>query len=364
MLALTTTRKNALRVITIVLTVLIGAGMAIALAMSSMTASAQGRKIPIYSVHRNDGKIALTFDCAWGNSNTDELLEILESENARATFFVTGEFCDKYPEDVRKMYEAGHEIANHSDKHPHISGMNINDLISDVNECGRKIEMITGKSPDLYRAPYGEYDDVSVETIEGMGYYFIQWSVDSIDWEEPSPDTIINRVTGKTTDGAILLFHNDLQNTTAALPEILSQLRSEGFEFVTAGELIYRENYSIDNSGNQIKELQTMSYTDNRYANEAFEIMRRNLSIEEIYALTQGADLALIEKIRPMLNSEQLTAIQSMSYDELKEAVWTLVESVESEIYGTEATEAPQIPPVASQTTPPTPDFPLENEIK
>ncbi len=357
MLALTTTRKNALRVITIVLTVLIGAAMAIALIMSSMTASAQSRKIPIYSVHRNDGKIALTFDCAWGNSNTDELLAILKTVGAKATFFVTGEFCDKYPEDVRKMYEAGHEIANHSDKHPHLSGMNINDVIADTKECGRKIEMITGKAPELYRAPYGEYDDISVDTVEGMGYYFVQWSVDSIDWEEPSPDTIINRVTEKTTDGSILLFHNDLENTTAALPEILSQLSQKGFSFVTAGELIYRDNYSIDNSGNQIKELKTFRYTDNRYADEAFEIIRANLSIEEIYTLAQGTDLSLIEKIRPLLNNEQLTAIQNMSYDELKEAVRSLVESMEAQYY-IERTEN------ASEVSSIKPDFTLETEIK
>lgn len=357
MLALTTTRKKALRVITIVLTVLIGAGMTMMLAMSSMTASAQGRKIPIYSVHRNDGKIALTFDCAWGNSNTDELLSILEKAGAKATFFVTGEFCDKYPDDIRKMYEKGHEIANHSDKHPHISGMNINDLIADTKECGRKIEMITGERPDLYRAPYGEYDDVSVDTVEGMGYYFIQWSVDSIDWEEPSADTIINRVLEKTTDGSILLFHNDLENTATALPEILSRLSEKGFSFVTTGELIYREDYSVDNSGNQIKQLQTLTYTNNRYADEAFEIMRQNLTIEEIYALTQGADLALIEKIRPMLSPEQLSAIQSMSYDELKEAVWTLVDSVEAEYYGSAQEQPPQ-------TTPAKPDFSLDTEIK
>lgn len=170
----------------------------------------------------------MTFDCAWGNSNTDELLEILKNANAKATFFVTGEFCDNYPEDVKKFHDAGHSVQNHSDLHPHVKGMNINDLIADTRECSRKIKMITGEEPTLYRAPYGEYDENVLTTIEGMGLKVIQWSADSIDWEDPDPFTIYERIMSKTKSGSILLFHNDLENTAEALPEILTELLQKG----------------------------------------------------------------------------------------------------------------------------------------
>ena len=181
MVVYTMTKKQILRVISAVLFALLVAAIIIFAVFNAVTASASERKLPIYCVDRGDNKIALTFDCAWGNSNTDELLSILKNANAKATFFVTGEFCDKYSEDVKKFYDAGHSVQNHSDTHPHVNGMNINSLIEDTRECSRKIEMITGEAPMLYRAPYGEYDDNVMTTIEGMGLKIIQWSVEPLD---------------------------------------------------------------------------------------------------------------------------------------------------------------------------------------
>lgn len=149
--------------------------------ITSVGTQAKGKCLPIYCVDRADNKIAITFDVAWENSNTEELIRILDEYDAEATFFITGDWCDRYPEDVKKFYDAGHEIQNHSDQHPHVEGINVNDLISDTKECSRKIEMITGESPTLYRAPYGEYDDSLLTTIEGMGMAVIQWDVETVD---------------------------------------------------------------------------------------------------------------------------------------------------------------------------------------
>lgn len=181
MVVYTMTKKQILRIVTIVLLSITVLAIIIFAVLSSVTVSAEEKKLPIYCVDRGDNKIALTFDCAWGNSNTEELIEILKNANAKATFFVTGEFCDKYPEDVKKFHEAGHSVQNHSDKHPHVKGMNINDLIADTKECSRKIKMLTGEEPTLYRAPYGEYDDTVMTTVEGMGLKVIQWSVEVSD---------------------------------------------------------------------------------------------------------------------------------------------------------------------------------------
>ena len=181
MVVYTMTKKQILRIVSIVLFCIVTAAVIIFAATSAITAGAEEKKLPIYCVERGDNKIALTFDCAWGNSNTDALHKILSDANAKATFFVTGEFCDSYPEDVKKFYDAGHSVQNHSDKHPHVSGMNINDLIADTRECSRKIKMITGTEPTLYRAPYGEYDNTVMSTVEGMGLNVVQWSVEAID---------------------------------------------------------------------------------------------------------------------------------------------------------------------------------------
>ena len=335
MFTYTTSRKKLLRTVIIVLAALAGAGLIITAIMSSLKVSAASRKLPIYSVDRGDNKIALTFDCAWGNSNTDLLLQLLKEADAKATFFVTGEFCDKYPEDVRKMYNAGHEIANHSDTHPHVEGININVLIEDTRECSRKIKMITGEEPTLYRAPYGEYDDNVISTVEGMGLKIIQWSVDSIDWQEPDPDTIIERVTNGTVSGSILLFHNDLENTAQALPQLLTALRQKGFIFSRVSDMIYYDSYHIDSSGVQISDITalvpTAFYSDNYLINESMEILRQNMSLQELYNLTGGVTQEMADRIEALLNEEQILALQEASFDELKEAFTNLIAAVEQE---------------------------------
>lgn len=330
-----TSKKKLLKAIIVALAVLVGAGIIIMAVMNSCKVVAAEKKLPIYSVSRTDNKIAITFDCAWGNSNTDSILAELKEAGAKATFFVTGEFCDNYPDDVKKMYDAGHEIGNHTDTHPHMEGINVNDLIKDVRECSRKIKMITGEEPKTFRAPYGEYSDKVVSTVEGMGLKMIQWSVDSIDWKEPDADTIIKRIEEGTVSGSILLFHNDLKNTEEALPTMLTGLKQKGFSSVKVSDLVYYDSYHIDNNGMQIYDvtalLPAVKYSDNRLLDEAMEIFRQNLTLQEIYNLTGGATPELLSKTAPLLDAEHLKAVEEASFEELKEAVNNLIAVAERE---------------------------------
>lgn len=252
MKALTFTKKQITRAAAIAAGVVATAAVAITVVMTSVGTRAAERLLPIYCVERGDKKIALTFDVAWENSNTQKLIDILGENDAKATFFVTGDWCDRYPEDVKMFFDAGHDIQNHSNAHPHVEGMNVNDLINDTRECSRKIKMITGVEPTLYRAPYGEFDDSLITTMDGMGMKVIQWDVDSVDWKKLSAAQIQKKVLKGVKSGSILLFHNDLENTTEALPEILKELKSQGYEFVTVKDMIYTENYTIDAQGKQV----------------------------------------------------------------------------------------------------------------
>lgn len=159
--------------------------------LTSVGTQATERLLPIYFVERGDKKISLTFDVAWENSNTQELIDTLDEYDARATFFVTGDWCDRYPEDVKMFADAGHEIQNHSDQHPHVKGANVNELISDTKAASLKIKDITGKEPTLYRAPYGEYDNSLITTVQGMGMNVIQWDVEPLDIDgKPLPEPV------------------------------------------------------------------------------------------------------------------------------------------------------------------------------
>ena len=321
MFVMTMTKRKLIRAVMFILVLVTGIAIGVFAILSSIDTGAENIRLPIYCVKRSDNMISVTFDCAWGNSNTDELISILSEAKVKATFFVTGEFADKYPDDIRKLSEAGHEIANHSDKHPHIKGMNVNDLIADTKECSRKIKMITGCEPTLYRAPYGEYDDKSMTTIFGMGMSAIQWNKDSIDWDKPSPETIIERTTVNITSGSILLFHNDLENTTKALPTVLKNLSEQGFEFCTVSELLLDGEYTIDANGMQIPKANATAaivYSENSTVNSAFETLSEKLTASDIDALAEsGLTPDMAQKLSGYLTSEQITALGDLSEEEL-----------------------------------------------
>ena len=218
----------------------------------NVTVAATTRELPIYCVDREDQCIALTFDAAWGAEDTEILIQELAKYNAKATFFVVGEWVDKYPDAVRSLHEAGHSVMNHSDSHPHMTQLNTDEILSQANKASDKIEKITGVRPDLLRVPYGDYNDHVVKTLRSNGYEVIQWDVDSLDWKDLSAEEIYRRVTEKVCSGSIVLFHNAAKHTPEALPMILSELSSRGYKFVTVGELLLRENYYIDHTGKQI----------------------------------------------------------------------------------------------------------------
>jgi len=221
---------------------------------SVFTAASSSENIPIYSVQTEQPKIAITFDAAWGDEDTDQLISILDSNGAKGSFFMVGGFINRFPASVKKFHDAGHEILNHSDTHAHMNGLSEEEIIKEITSCEDKIVGVTGVSKKLFRAPYGEYNDQVIKTAAANGYKVIQWDVDSLDWKDLSVDEICSRVLSKTKNGSILLFHNGAANTPAALEKLLPQFKEKGFEFVTLSELIYPDNYHIDHEGKQISD--------------------------------------------------------------------------------------------------------------
>lgn len=209
------------------------------------------RKLPIYAVETQEKKVSISFDCAWGTDYTDKLLEILEREKVRATFFMVEFWAEKYPEYVKKIDEKGNEIGTHSATHSYMSKLGEEDIRRELETSSAAIQKVTGKKVELFRPPYGDYDDLLVETAQSMGLYTIQWDVDSLDWKNLSANDIAMRVISRVKNGSIILCHNNGLHTAEALPIILDTLKNKGYEFVPIGELIYRDVYTIDASGRQ-----------------------------------------------------------------------------------------------------------------
>lgn len=120
----------------------------------------------------------------WGNEDTQTLIDILSRYNVKTTFFVVGDWVDKYPESVKALHDAGHEIMNHSKDHAHYNSLSTEEIIADVNACNDKIEAITGVRPTLIRCPYGEYDDHVIAAIRSIGMEPIQWDVELLETDE------------------------------------------------------------------------------------------------------------------------------------------------------------------------------------
>ena len=215
-------------------------------------ASAVERQLPIYSVQRDDKKIAISFDAAWGNEDTGTLINILSSYGVRSTFFVVGDWAEKYPESLRQLHDAGHEVMSHSSHHAHFSMMSADEIAADLREANRLISAETGVEPTLFRCPYGEYDDHVIQTVKSLGMTAIQWSVDSLDWKGIDADEISRRVLKRVEPGSIVLFHNAAEHTPEALPGILEELQRQGYTIVPVSELLLEGNTRIDHAGRQL----------------------------------------------------------------------------------------------------------------
>lgn len=219
---------------------------------TAVSTSAATRDLPIYSVEREEKVCALTFDAAWGNEDTQQLIDILGEHDIQATFFVVGDWVDKYPESVKALSDAGHEVMNHSATHPYMTKLSVDEMVQEVQTCNEKIKKITGQCPTLFRPPYGDYDDTVVSTLRAMDMYTIQWDVDSLDWKDPPPSDIVSRVVNNARNGSIILFHNAAKNTPTALPDVIDGLCEKGFSFAPVSKLIYTDGYTMDHTGRQI----------------------------------------------------------------------------------------------------------------
>ena len=210
-----------------------------------------GRKKPVYYVVTQERKMAISFDCAWGVDYTRKLLDIMAEEDVRCTFFAVEFWTEKYPEYVKAIADAGHEIGTHSATHPYMSKLSESAIERELETSSIAIERITGIKPKLFRPPYGDYNDRLIDTAEKAGYITIQWSIDSLDWKDLSASEIKSRVINRAENGAIVLFHNQGSHTHQALKEIITELKAKGFTLVPIGELVYTENYTVGADGGQ-----------------------------------------------------------------------------------------------------------------
>ncbi len=211
---------------------------------------AQSKKVPIYSVAVDSNKIAISFDAAWGADKTRQIMDICDQYNVKATFFLVQFWVEKFPDVVKEIAERGFEIGTHSATHPQMSKLSATKIQSELSTSCQAISNITGKQVQLFRPPFGDYNNTLLEVAEQMELYTIQWSVDSLDWKGLSAKQIAERVQ-KAQAGDIILCHNNSDHIVEALPLIFEWCKLKNLQFCPIGELIYKQNYYMDHTGKQ-----------------------------------------------------------------------------------------------------------------
>ena len=214
------------------------------------------RKLPIYCVDSSEKKVALSFDAAWGNEDTQAILDILAKYNVHVTFFMTGGWVETYPEDVKAIAAAGHDLGNHSENHKHMSQLSKEECKEEIQKVHDKVKALTGIDMTLFRPPYGDYNNTLVESVNKLGYHCIQWDVDSLDWKDYGVDSIIDTVVNNPHlgNGSIILCHNGAKFTKDALESMITGLQDKGYTIVPVSELIYTGEYHMDHEGRQFQD--------------------------------------------------------------------------------------------------------------
>ncbi len=223
--------------------------------MFSSMVLAENKILPIYSVNTKEKEVAITFDVAWGDEDLEEVLNILDENEVKATFFIVGDWAKEFPQHVKTIYEKGHDVANHSDRHPHVTKLTSEEIKKDIMDAHDRIKEIIGIDMDLYRAPYGEYNDDVVLAAKDCGYYTIQWDVDSLDWKNYGKQALIDKVLKhkNLTHGSIILLHTGTDYTKDALDELIKGIKTKGYEIIPVSKLLIREEYTCDHTGRQYK---------------------------------------------------------------------------------------------------------------
>jgi len=222
---------------------------------STILASGENRKLPVYRVDTGENKVvALSFDAVWGADKTQGIIDILNKYNIKATFFLVGFWVDKYEDEVKKLAENGFDIGNHSHNHLKMSTLQAESIVEEIEYVNKKVENLTGKRPYVFRAPFGDYNNKLIENVSKLNMQAVQWSIDTLDWKGINANEILKRVKSKVSFGDIILFHNNSDHVLDALPKVIDFLLEKGYTFQTVSELVYKNGFTIDVNGVQHKE--------------------------------------------------------------------------------------------------------------
>lgn len=201
---------------------------------------ATSTQMPIFYVKTDRKAVALTFDISWGDKTPDKVLDVLKKYNQKATFFLSGPWSNHYTGIVKRIVDEGHEVASHGQDHVNLSQISKEQITANIKSAHDILVNVSGTSPRYFRPPNGDYDDLVILAARELGYETIIWAVDSLDWKNPGVSYIVERISKLSFPGAIILFHasDSARETDQALPMVLENLKTAGYEIMPLGQLM------------------------------------------------------------------------------------------------------------------------------
>ncbi|MBF0406488.1 MAG: polysaccharide deacetylase family protein [Candidatus Riflebacteria bacterium] len=186
--------------------------------------------VPLRLPHDEGGQVFLTFDGGADADGLPGILSELGQRNIKSTFFLTGQFVKKYPELSREILNRGHEIANHSMSHPDMSDFGEDKISTQIQDAQAAIFSVTGRNPvPWFRFPFGAQNRRVEEIVEKIGYKSVYWTIDTLDWKEPSVSSIISKVRSKLKKNSVILMHCGSRNGAKALKGVLDEIIMRGY---------------------------------------------------------------------------------------------------------------------------------------
>jgi len=195
-----------------------------------------GKPQPIFQGNTAQPKVAFACNVFWGEEFLPDMLNTLATNNIKITFFIGGSWAKRFPNSVTELSNSGHELGNHTYSHPHPNTLSKDKNKEQILRAEQLVTELTQHKTTLYAPPYGEYNDTVLSAADELGYKTIMWSIDTIDWQRPPAEIIINRVMKKIDNGAIILIH-PTESTAKALPELIRQIQSKGYTISTVSDI-------------------------------------------------------------------------------------------------------------------------------
>lgn len=196
---------------------------------------------PIYRGNPGKPMVSFIINVAWGNEYLSDMLATLKKHNVSASFFLEGNWAKKNPDLVKIIVDAGHEIGNHSYSHPDMAKITAGRARDEMVKTNEVIEATTGKKCRWFAPPSGSYRDETVKIADSLNMETVMWTVDTVDWQKPTPETLINRVMSKVGNGSLILMH-PTASTAKALDQLITLIEKKNLQIGTVTELMKEDH--------------------------------------------------------------------------------------------------------------------------